>query len=181
MNLSGIISISGMSGLYKVVAQTKSGVIVESLVDKKRLPASSSNKISALEDISIFSTGDDIPLKEVFKKIKEKEKGNATPVDHKANEKDLRGYLESVLPEYDKDRVYVSDIKKLIQWYNLLQQNDLLKDEEKTEDVENKEKPKLKAAEEKAKAPKAKAKTSTPKVSGAKVKTAAGVRKTGVA
>ncbi len=181
MKLSGIISISGMSGLYKVIAQTKSGIIVESLIDKKRTPAHSSNRISALEDISIFTTGEDIGLKEVLKKINDKEKGQKASVDPKAAEKDLRSYFESVLPEYDKDRVYTSDIKKVIQWYNLLQENDLLKEEETEESGDTKEKAKLKASEEKAKTPKAKAKTTTPKVSGAKVKSTAGVRKTGVA
>ena len=75
MDLSGIISIAGMSGLFKVIAQTKNGLIVESLIDKKRVQAFSTQQISALEDVSIYSTGDDVPLKEVFQKIYEKEKG----------------------------------------------------------------------------------------------------------
>jgi hypothetical protein len=100
-----------------VVAQAHNGIIVESLIDKKRMQAFSTYKISALEDISIFTTSDDVPLKDVFKKILDKEKGQPTP-DAKANNDDLKAYMAGVLPDYDKERVHVSDIKKLITWYN---------------------------------------------------------------
>src|SRR5262245_60194295 len=106
MDLSGIISISGMPGLYKVVAQSKAGLIVESLIDKKRIPAYSSYKISALEDISIFTTGDDMPLSDVFQKIHDKEKGGAA-VAYKASDNELKTYFGEALPEYDHDRVYI--------------------------------------------------------------------------
>ncbi len=178
MNLSGIISIAGMSGLYKVVAQIKNGLIVESLVDKKRVPAYSTSKVSALEDVNIYSTGDDVPLKEVFQKIYDKEKGGAA-IDHKLPDAEMKKYFKAAFPEYDEERVYVSDIKKIISWYNLLHKEGLLeKKEEKTEE----EKPKLKAKDEKAPA-KTKLKDTTNKP----VKTAAskvkvqGVRKAGVA
>jgi Domain of unknown function (DUF5606) len=178
MNLSGIISIAGMSGLHKVVAQIKNGLIVESLVDKKRVPAYSTSKVSALEDVNIYSTGDDVPLKEVFQKIYDKEKGGAA-VDHKLPDAEMKKYFKAAFPEYDEERVYVSDIKKIISWYNLLHKEGLLeKKEEKTEE----EKPKLKAKDEKAPA-KTKLKDTTNKP----VKTAAskvkvqGVRKAGVA
>jgi len=180
MDLSGIISISGMSGLYKVVAQTKNGLIVESLVDKKRVPAYSTNRVSALEDVSIYSTGDDVPLKEVFQKIYDAEKG-APCIDHKSADAELRKYFKSVFAEYDEDRVYASDIKKVVMWYNLLQKEGLL--DKKEESVEDASKPKVKAsAETKTKTTTAsKLKENKPvKTASAKVKTQ-GVRKTGAA
>lgn len=120
MNLSGIIAISGKSGLYKVVAQGKNNLIVELIGEKKRFPAYATDRISALEDISIYTYEDDIPLKEVYKSIFTKENGQAAP-SHKAPIKELEAYLEEVLPNYDRERVYPSDIKKLYQWYNILQ------------------------------------------------------------
>jgi hypothetical protein len=176
MDLSGIISIAGMSGLHKVVAQTKNGLIVESLIDKKRAQAFSTNKISALEDVSIYSTGDDVPLKEVFQKIYDKENG-APCIDHKSPDAELKKYFKAVFAEYDEDRVYVSDIKKVLSWYNALQKDGLLdKKEESKED-----KPKVKAAAEKATTTKTKVDTGkTVKTASAKVKVQ-GVRKSGVA
>lgn len=179
MNISGIISIGGMSGLYKVVAQTKNGLIVESLIDKKRVPAYATHKVSTLEDVSIYSTGDDVPLKDVFQKIYDKEKG-APCIDHKSPDAELKNYFKSVFPEYDEDRVYVSDIKKVLNWYNLLQKEGLL---EKAEEPTEEEKLKLKTPADAANALKAKKKDtgSKPlKTAGSKVATQ-GVRKTGVA
>lgn len=162
MDLSGLISISGMSGLYKVVAQTKNGLVVESLADKKRFSAYSSSKISAMEDISIFSSGDNIPLKEVFRKIFDKEKGGSS-IDHKSNDATLKQYFSETVPEYDKERVYISDIRKIINWYNTLQQQGLLNKEEEEDSKESDEKPKVKAVEEKApKTPKAKSSSQKP-------------------
>jgi hypothetical protein len=183
MDLSGIISISGMPGLYKVVAQSKTGLIVESLIDKKRIPAYSSYKISALEDISVFTTGDDMPLSEVFQKIYDKEKGGAA-IDHKAADADLKKFFGDAMPEYDQERVYISDIRKMINWYNLLHKNDLLKQKKEEKSEESAEKTEKKAKiEDKPKAtPKAKpkemakpVKTNAPKVK------AQGVRKSGTA
>jgi hypothetical protein len=125
MDLSGVISISGVAGLHKVIAQTKNGVIVESLADKKRFPAYASSKISALEDISIYTKGEDLPLKDALQKLFDKEKGGPAP-DPKTTDAELLKYFGSVLPEYDKDRVHTSDVRKLINWYNLLQKTDLL-------------------------------------------------------
>jgi len=167
MDLSGIISIGGMPGLYKVVAQSKNGIIVESIADKKRMPAYSSYKISALEDISVFTTGEDMPLSEVFQKIFDKEKGGPA-IDTKKSEIELKKYFGEVLPEYDQDRVYASDIKKALNWYNLLQKMDMLKQKEevKQEETSTEEKPKTgKVAKEKATTAKAK-----PKETGAKPK-----------
>jgi hypothetical protein len=178
MDLSGIISIAGMSGLYKVVAQTKNGLVVESLIDKKRVQAFSTNKISALEDVSIYSTGDDVPLKEVIQKIYDKEKG-APCIDHKSADAELKKYFKAVFAEYDEERVYVSDIKKVLSWYNLLQKNGLL--DKKEEATSKEEKAKVKAAAETKTTAKTKVTANkTVKTAGSKVKTQ-GVRKTGVA
>jgi cytoskeletal protein RodZ len=155
MNLTGIISISGKSGLFKVVAQSKNSIIVESLIDKKRSPAYSTDRISALDDISIYTYEEDFPLKEVYAKIYEKEQGKDAP-SHKENLSVLEAYLEAVLPNYDKARVYPSDIKKLFQWYNLLNAKGLTKPEEKTETAEETaEKPAKAEKKATAKAPKA--------------------------
>lgn len=119
MNLSGIIAISGKPGLFKVIAQAKNSIIVESLIDNKRIPAYSTDRISALEDISIYTYSEDKPLKEIYRSIFEKEKGGECP-SHKDSLDKLVKYLLEVLPDYDAERVYSSDIKKLFQWYNLL-------------------------------------------------------------
>ncbi|MCC6691434.1 MAG: DUF5606 domain-containing protein [Bacteroidia bacterium] len=139
MDLSGIISIAGMSGIYKVVAQTKNGLIVESLIEKKRMPTYATQRVSALDDISIFTSGDDISLKDVFQKIMDK-LSNAPAPDHKSTDDELKTFFTSVLPEYDKERVYVSDIRKVVMWYNILQKNDLLKKEEPASDDSEKTK-----------------------------------------
>lgn len=136
--LKGIMSISGQPGLFKLVAEAKNSIIVESLVTGKRIPAYSTSKISALEDIAIFTETGEVPLKEVFKNIIEKENGGE--VTKKESGNDLKSYFEEILPEYDKDRVYVSDMKKIIQWYNLLQSKELLNfDEDETAETENNE------------------------------------------
>ncbi len=129
MDLSGIIAVAGMSGLYKVVAQTKNGLIVESLTDKKRVPVYATNKVSTLEEVRIYSTGDDVPLKEVLQKIYDKENGGLA-TDHKSPDADLKKYFKTAFPEYDEDRVYVSDIKKVINWYNTLHKHGLLEKKE---------------------------------------------------
>ena len=132
--LKEILSISGQPGLYKLINNTPKALIVESLIDGKRFPAYSNAKIIALEDISIYTEGEDMPLKEVFKRIYEKENGGQT-ISHKESSAKITDYIESVIPEYDKDRVYVSDMKKMLQWYNLLlEKKILLFDEEKQEE-----------------------------------------------
>lgn len=138
MNLTGIISISGKPGLFKVVAQGKNNIIVESLIDNKRSPAYSTDRISALEDISIYTTEEDVPLKDVFTLIFKKENGGAS-LSHKESLAKLEKYLSEILPTYDSERVYPSDIKKLFQWYNLLQKADILKLEEEEKDTKKKE------------------------------------------
>jgi len=182
MDLTGIISISGMSGLHKIVAQIKNGVLVESLIDKKRLPAYATHKVSELENITIYSTADNVALKDVFQKIFDKENGGPS-IDAKSPEPELKKYLKSVFPDYDEERVYISDIKKIFNWYNILQKEGLLV--KKEEEKEEEHKPKVKvAAEKETKAPaKGKVKpsgTKPVKTASSKVKVA-GVRKTGVA
>lgn len=129
MNIKGIISISGKPGLHKVVSQTKNGLIAESLIDSKRFPVYSTQQISALEDISIYTTDEDILLSEVFESLKKVENGKPT-LSHKSSANELAAKLEEALPNYDKERVYASDIKKLIQWYNILAEQGLLDAEE---------------------------------------------------
>ena len=125
MDLTGIISIAGKPGLYIIVAQTKNGIIVEGIADKKRFPAYATHRISALEDISIYTQDEDVPLSEVYRSIYDKENGGAA-ISHKSSNDELRAYLEAVLPDYDEERVYTSDIKKLLSWYNLLHAGDKL-------------------------------------------------------
>lgn len=132
MNLTGIIAISGKPGLYKVLAQGKNNIIVESLEDKKRVPAYASDRISALDDISIYTYDEDKPLREIFISIFEKEKGKET-ISHKEDQNKLKAYLVEVLPNFDQERVYASDIKKIFQWYNLLLKAGALVPEEKEE------------------------------------------------
>jgi hypothetical protein len=178
IDLTGIISISGQPGLYKIVAQSKNGIIVEGLTDKKRINVYSSTKVSTLSDISMFTTGDDKPIEEIMTSIFEKEKGGAA-VDNKADDKAVEKYFSEILPDYDKDRVYVSNMRKLFSWYNTLQSTGNLKEKEEKKDSEEKVKlPK----EEKAKAAKkTSAKSNTKTKTSAGVKKTAGVRKTGTA
>lgn len=139
MDLSGIISVNGMPGLYKVVGQMKNGVIAEGLSDKKRVPIHSHQQISSLEDISMFTTGDNKPVSDILKTIFEKEKGGKC-IDHKADEKEIIKYFEEILPDYDKERVYASNMRKLFNWYNLLQETGNLKLKEAGEKGDDKSK-----------------------------------------
>lgn len=123
--LKGILSISGQTGLFKLIAESKNNIIVESLETLKRIPVHSTSKVSALEDIAIYTENGDVPLKVVFKAISEKENGGPA-LSPKVTVNELKTYFEKVVPEYDKDRVYVSDIKKVLLWYNTLQQKNLL-------------------------------------------------------
>lgn len=139
MDLKGILAIGGQPGLFKTISQGKNSLIVESLATGKRMPAYATSKISALEDIAIFTYEKDVPLKEVFTKIAEKEQCGKC-IDHKADSKDLMNYMQEVLPEFDRDRVYSSDLKKLFQWYNILQeQNMIVLEPDKEESTEKEE------------------------------------------
>lgn len=124
--------------MYKLIAETKNHLIVESLETGKRMPAYTTAKISTLEDIAIFTETEEVPLKEIFQKISEKENGGPA-IDHKAPADTLKAFFEEILPDYDRDRVYVSDIKKILLWYNILQKKELLdfSEEEETEEKES--------------------------------------------
>lgn len=117
-----ILAISGYSGLFKLVSQAKNGVIVESLIDGKRMPAYTSAKISALEDISMYKMDGDILLGEVFSEIFEKDMN----VDPKSDAKALKAAFKEVVPDFDEERVYVSDIKKVFAWYRLLKEKEII-------------------------------------------------------
>ncbi len=139
MKLKDVLAISGKPGLFIYVSQSRNGIIVESVLDKKRMAVHSTTKVSALEDIAIYTETEEVPLKEVLLKIYEKENGNQT-ISHKLTNDELKSFFETILPDYDKDRVYVSDIKKLINWYNLLIEYKLLDPEDlKEEEGQEKE------------------------------------------
>jgi hypothetical protein len=129
MILKDILSISGEPGLFKFIAQGKNAIIVEHLETKKRSTAYGSAKVSSLEDIAIFTEKEDMPLGKVFDLIHEKENGGPT-IDSKSETAKLKLWFEDILPEYSKDKVYASDIKKVAQWYNILQNLNLLVKEE---------------------------------------------------
>jgi len=136
MELKDIVSIAGKPGLFKVVSQTKTGAIVESLIDGKRQPVFIHDRLSSLNDISVFTTGEDRPLRKILQAIREKENGGPAP-SHKSDETTLKNYFASVVPDYDSERVYFSSIKKIISWYNLLQEKDLLALLDETEPKDN--------------------------------------------
>ncbi len=140
MDLSKILSISGRPGLYKHIAQSKNSAVVESLEDGKRSSAFITEQMSSLNDISVFTTGDDIKLEDIFKKFFEKEDGKKA-ISHNASGKELKAFFKEAVPEYDEDRVYVSDIKKMIKWYNLLVDAEIMEfneTDDKSEETEDK-------------------------------------------
>lgn len=123
--LKEILSISGKPGLYKMVSQGKNMIIVESLLDGKRIPAYSKDKVVSLGDIAMYTDKEEIALAKVFENIKVKENGALCPIDIKADNNVLRKYMEEVLPDFDRERVYPSDMRKLFAWYNILVSNGL--------------------------------------------------------
>lgn len=126
MGLDKILAISGKPGLYKLIAQTRGGFVAESLLDNKRISVNIQQNVSVLSEIAIYTLAEEIPLKNVLAKIKDKENGEPTSVKPKDSKDKLEEYFFDILPDYDEDRVYASDIKKVLQWYNLLQQHDML-------------------------------------------------------
>jgi len=120
MTLDKILSISGKPGLYKLLTQTRNGFVGESLLDGKRLTVGMRNNVSVLSEIAIYTLEEEVPLREVLQKIKDKENGSKTSVSHKDDKLKLEEYFFEILPNYDEDRVYPSDIKKIVQWYNIL-------------------------------------------------------------
>ncbi|MFV1447631.1 DUF5606 domain-containing protein [Maribacter sp. HS] len=123
MGLEKILSVAGKPGLYKLITQTRTGFVAESLLDGKRITVSLRSSVSVLSEIAIYTLEEEVPLRDVFKKIQEKEDGGKTSIGHKEEKIKLEEYFFEVLPNYDEDRVYVSDIKKVIQWYNILVDN----------------------------------------------------------
>ena len=119
MKLKDVLAISGQGGLFKFVAQSRNGIIVESLADGTRTCAPATARVSSLGETAIFTDGEDMPLAEVFQKIYEKCEGKQT-IDPKSPAEALKKYFAEVLPEYDRSRVHVSDMKKMATWYNLL-------------------------------------------------------------
>jgi len=141
MSLEKILSIGGKPGLYRLVTQTRSGFVAESLADGKKITVSLQNNVNLLSEIAIYTLEEEIPLREVFQKILEKENGGKTSVGHKEPKIKLEEYFFEVLPNYDEDRVYGSDIKKIIQWYNILQEHKLtdFSQDEEVEEVADEE------------------------------------------
>ncbi|MGB8491305.1 MAG: DUF5606 domain-containing protein [Bacteroidales bacterium] len=129
MILKDYLSIAGEPGLFKFIAQGKNSIIVENLETGKRGSAFSSARVSSLDDISIFTEGEDLPLGKVLDSIFEKESGGPAP-DPKSDPEKLRKYFEEIVPDYSKEKVYASDIKKVFVWYNILQKKNLLVKEE---------------------------------------------------
>lgn len=155
--LKEILSIGGKPGLFKLVSQGKNMLIVESLTDGKRTPAYSHDKVVSLGDVAIFTETGEVPLGEVLQNIQKKENGVAASIDPKSDNDTLRKYMSEILPDFDKERVYPSDIRKMITWYNLLIKNNItdFTEEEETpaEEVKAEEAPKTeKKKEEKTEA-----------------------------
>lgn len=160
MDLKEIMSVSGQSGLFRFISQGRNGIIVESFSDKKRSFINASSKVSSLEDIAIFTSDEEVPLKQILKSIFEHENGGPAP-DPKSSPDELKSYMEKILPTYDHERVYISDIKKLVTWYNTLLSLNMLSFEEEPAADKAAEEPAKEKAEKKV--PAAKKKTTKPK------------------
>lgn len=118
--LKTILSIAGKPGLYRLVSHGKNMLIVESLTDKKRIPAYAKDKVISLGDIAMYTDAEEVPLHEVLTNLRNKENGKKTSISASAKPEELRKFFAEVLPNFDRERVYPTDIKKLISWYNLL-------------------------------------------------------------
>lgn len=148
MNLKDILAIAGEGTLFKFIAQGKNAVIVENLESGRRFSAGATAKVSALDEIAIYITGEDVPLSKVMDLIFEKENGGEC-LSHKQPDSELKKYFAEVLPEYDRERVYTSDIRKVLHWYNILHKlNLLVKEEEKPEESKEETTPATDAATE---------------------------------
>ncbi|MDO5608745.1 MAG: DUF5606 domain-containing protein [Capnocytophaga sp.] len=135
MKLEKILTISGKPGLFHLESQTRTGFLATSLLDNKRITVSIRHNVSLLSEIAIYTLEKEVPLNEVFKAIKEKENNGNTSVNHKDSKDTLEEYFFGVLPNYDEERVYASDIRKIIQWYNILLDKGFLEEEVTTEEV----------------------------------------------
>ena len=135
IKLKDILSISGKGGLFKFIAQARNGIVVESIDDKKRHVAPATARVSSLEDIAVFTHEEEVPLAEIFMMIHNKADGKET-LSHRSSTEELKSFFEELVPDYDDERVYVSDIKKVFQWYNQLHSHDLLEVVDKEEEEE---------------------------------------------
>lgn len=138
--LKKILSVSGKPGLYQMVSQGKNMLIIESLTDKKRIPAYARDKVISLGDIAIYTNEKEVPLYEVLSSVKQKENGQKVSIElSKASPDELRAYLAELLPNFDRERVYPTDIKRLLTWYNLLLEAGITEYEPQEEKQEKKE------------------------------------------
>lgn len=171
MSLEKVLSIAGKPGLYKLKTQTRAGFLAESLLDGKTINVSGRHNVSLLSEIAIYTLTEEVPLREVFNKISKKEDGKQT-ISHKASNEELEEFFFEVMPDYDEDRVYVSDIKKVIQWYNILVKNGLTdfsaKSDEETAEEGAEANVKAKEKNEQKSKNSAAPKTASPKASSAK-------------
>jgi hypothetical protein len=137
MDLRTVLSVSGKPGLFKLIAHQKNGVVVESLLDGKRTAISANANVSSLGDIAIYTYEEEVPLRDVFKAMAEVTEGKEA-LSHKSSKDQLEDFFGEVLPKFDQERVYASDIKKVVQWFNILVKNDLLSilEEEASEETE---------------------------------------------
>lgn len=151
--LKKILSVSGKPGLYQMVSQGKNMLIIESLTDKKRIPAYARDKVISLGDIAIYTNEKEVPLYEVLSSVKQKENGQKVSIElSKASPDELRAYLAELLPDFDRERVYPTDIKRLLTWYNLLLEAGITEYEPQEEKQEKKEETAETAVEEPKKA-----------------------------
>lgn len=164
MQLEKIISISGKPGLYKLISQLKNGFIIEDVLTKKKVSISNSSQVSLLDNIAMFTFDKEVPLFDVFENVAKNNEYKET-ISHKSTDAELREFMTASLPDYDHERVYVSDIKKLAQWYNILHKAGYITPESfvKAEETTDEESSLEDSLETKKAAPK-KEKTTTPKV-----------------
>ena len=148
MDLSKILSVSGKPGLYRMVGEAKNNLIIESLIDGKKIPSFAHDRVSSLKEISIYTEGEDTPLEKVFELLFNHQEGKPVDDPKKMSTQGLKSIFETILPDYDKESVYTSDMKKVFTWYNLLLEKGLLDFAEPTSDVDEKSEEKEKTTEE---------------------------------
>ena len=130
MKLEGIINVSGKPGLFKIISRSNNTIIIESLTDQKRTAIYSHNQANLLDEIGIYTYNDTVPISDIFTEIAKKTSCGPS-INHKSSKDELMNYFRDILPEYDENRVYISDIKKVIQWYNIMQSVNLIKSSNK--------------------------------------------------
>lgn len=136
-----ILSISGKPGLYKLVSRGKMNLIVETVDEThKRIPVFATDRVTSLNDIAMYTDADDVPLPKILQSLYDKEEGKESQLNYKkCSSKELRDYFASILPDFDRDRVHDSDIKKLLQWYNILVKSGITEFDEKNAEEEKQE------------------------------------------